>query len=100
MAMKTITLTATVDESRRLLLTVPDDVPLGQIKVTIELPEAESTLEELRALLLAAGILDTSIIVPDDAVELSDEELDEMGRLLASGGSVVDLIHEDREERF
>jgi hypothetical protein len=98
--MKTITLTATVDESRRLLLTVPDDVPLGQIKVTIELPEAESTLEELRALFLAAGILDTSIVVPDDAMELSDEELDEMGRLLAGGDSVVDLINEEREERF
>ncbi len=105
--MEAITIRAIVDEKRRIMIDVPDEIPVGRIEVTIRaLPEngdegGEITREEARARLIAAGLLTPGIkYAPDDAVELSPEEEEELGRKLAGDRPMADYINEDREERF
>jgi len=110
---QTIRLMATVDENHRLVIDVPDEIPAGPVELVIttvktgngeqvEPPETqELTREEARRRLLAAGILSTAQYAPPDAEELSPEEEERIGRLLAADGkTVLEMVNEEREERF
>ena len=104
---RTIHLTVHVDEKRRVLIDLPDDVPTGEVElqVVIHTPEAAPngplTREQVRARLIAAGLLNPNVqYAPPDAEELSPEEEYRIGRMLAGDRSVEDLINEEREERF
>ena len=109
MQAKTITVTAIVDEKRRIMIDLPDDIPVGPVELTIhplatdETPRSgdDLTREEARARLIAAGLLTPGIkYAPDDAVELTPEEEEELGRVLAGHRPMSDLIDEDRAERI
>lgn len=99
--------TVIVDEKRRIMIDLPDDMPTGPIEITarpladLETRPEPLTREWVRAKLIAAGLVDTDArYAPDDAEELSEEEEEELGRLLAGPRPVEDYINEDREERF
>ncbi|MBX3085950.1 MAG: hypothetical protein KF716_30220 [Anaerolineae bacterium] len=107
--MNAITLNMTVGKDRKLIIDLPDDVPEGPIKLTIqsmnapvveETEEAEPTLEEIRAMLAAAGSLVTDLSIydiPEDLTPLSEEELDELTRdIPALSKPVEEQIAEDR----
>jgi hypothetical protein len=104
-AMASITLTATVTEDRHLELDLPEDVPIGPVELTIKplvsLPEAETNprREELRAKFIAAGLMSPEPYADPDTVPLSDDELDQIGRLFAGSRLMSDLIDEDRGPR-
>lgn len=104
--MDAIKLTAYVDESRRLVVDLPPDAPIGNVEVTIE---AQSATEEAdvtnltpreiaRAKLLAAGLLVTDIKAPEDAKQLTIEEIWELGTLPSGSPSVSEMIIRDRGE--
>lgn len=110
--MQTITLHTRIDEHHQIIIDVPKDLPIGEVEVTIR-PVGATTSEgtaydlstdELDRRLRAAGLLvEFSDDDPDwlelaDVEELSDEELDRIGRLLAGDRPVEDLIREDRGE--
>ncbi len=100
--MTSITLTTTITEDRHLEIDLPPDVPLGPIQLVITpLPvqpteKTNPTRDEIRARLKAAGLLGEAQYAPVDAVPLSDEERDELGRLFAGPQLISDLIDEDR----
>jgi hypothetical protein len=105
--MPTITLTAVVDENGHLALDVP--LPPGPVEVVVrpvtENGESEApqpgTREWARAKLIAAGHLDPNArYAPPEAQPLSPEERAQIGRALAAGRPVTELIDEEREERF
>ena len=109
MQAKTITVTAIVDEKRRIMIDLPDDIPVGPVQLTIQPLTTDETArsgdgltrEEARARLIAAGLLTPGIkYAPDDAVELTPEEEEELGRVLAGHRPVEDDINADREERY
>jgi hypothetical protein len=94
-----IKLTATVDESRRITLDLPADMPQGEVEITVrslaaaaEDAPGELTREQVRARLLAAGLLVTT----PNAEKLSIEEEERLGRLLAGNRTTEELISEDR----
>lgn len=99
-----ITMTATVDENHRLTLDLPEDIPAGEVEVIIrQLPASqtnEMTRDELHEKLRAAGLLMEGPFAPPDAEELSPEERQRIGQLAGKGRSTLELINEDREERF
>lgn len=103
--MTSITLTATVTQDRHLELDLPDDVPLGPIELVIKplivkpVVEPELTRDEIRARLQAAGLLEEGRYAPVDAVPLSNEEREELGRMPAAPQLISDLIAEDRGPR-
>lgn len=103
-----ITIAAVIDESRKLIIDLPLDTPMGQVEVTVRpippVDEAVGTAawraeyERLRAKLAAAGALSTIWQAPDDAVELSEEERIRIGTLPPDAPSSDQLIREDRGE--
>lgn len=111
--MDAITLVATVDEDRRLTLELPAGTPIGPVEVVIRpLPGSEVrpstgpepaavplTREAAREKLRAAGKLAEGPFAPPDAVPLSPEEEEELGRLFASPQPISELIDEDRGPR-
>lgn len=110
--MQSIKITAMVDAKRRIMIDLPEEVPVGRVEITVrpgpigekEEPTIESpslTREEARAKLIAAGLLDPNAhYAPDDAEELSEEEEEELARRVAGGRPAEDYVNEDREERF
>ncbi len=103
--MQPIILTAVVDEKRRIMIDLPDDLPLGQIELVIR-PltsngDHEMTREEIRARLIAAGLVTPDAkYAPDDAEELSFEERERIGKAIAADGlSLSELIIQEREDR-
>jgi hypothetical protein len=103
--MTSITLTATVTEDRHLELDLPREVPVGPVEVVIKplavevAEEPEITRDEIRSRLKAAGLLSEGRCAPMDAVPLSDDEREELGRLFAGPRLISDLIDEDRGPR-
>jgi hypothetical protein len=103
--MRAVTLRATVDESRRLTVDLPADIPAGPVEVTIRplatpTPAAGPlTREVVREKLRAAGLLAEGNYAPPDAVPLSPEERERLGRLFAGPRPITELIDEDRGER-
>jgi hypothetical protein len=106
-AMKPITLTTTIDENHRLVIDVPEDMPVGEVEVTIT-PKSVSpapardtlTHEEIRPKLLAAGLLTLTPVAPPDAEELSEAEEEALAQRISGGRSFAEYIDEDREERL
>jgi hypothetical protein len=104
--MKPIVLTAEVDNTRAITIHLPDDVPTGKVEITVRPladdalgpPPEPMTREWARAKLKVAGLLAEEDF--PEAEELSEEEEERLGRLLAGPCPVEDYINEDREERF
>jgi hypothetical protein len=102
--MDAVTLNAMVSEDRRLIVDLPDDIPVGPVKLVIQPMDApiggkhELTWEEARAKLMAAGRLAVNLDIPDDLEDISDEELEELSKLAAGGRSAQEIIDEDRGE--
>ncbi len=101
--MQTITLHTRIDEHHQIILDVPKDLPVGEVEVTIR-PVENLSREEVRARLKAAGLL-VEITDDDpewqelkDIPEPSDEELKRIGRMLAKGKSLQEMIDEERGE--
>jgi hypothetical protein len=102
-----ITIIAQVDEKRRIMIDLPDDVPPGKVEITVRSlaeddlgpPPEPITREWARAKLIAAGHRSNARSSPD-ALELSDEERERIGRALAAGRPFAELVDEEREERF
>jgi hypothetical protein len=100
--MDSITISVMVDEGRRLVIDLPPDVPVGPADVTIKPLGSQTTdienpaREAVRAKLLAAGRLALDHGIPDDIEPVSEEELEELGRLAPGARSSEELIDEDR----
>ena len=101
--MQSIVLTAVVDEKRRIMIDLPDDLPVGPIELVIRPLTAngdhEMTREEMRARLIAAGHRSNLSLSPD-ALDVSEEERLRIADLLAHQRPLSESIIEDREERF
>lgn len=85
-------------EQGYLRLLDPVDLFEGQqieIRIQESIVAGELTLDEIDRRLREAGLL-AEVDVPDDAVELSPQERERIGLLLASDRPVEDLIDEDR----
>ena len=105
MTTQTIVVTVHIDEKRRVLIDLPEDVPLGtaQLEVKVQTPDPSQPLtrDQIRAKLIAAGLVNPNAqYAPPDAEELSREEREHIGRTLAGGKSIAEMIDEEREERF
>lgn len=107
--MQTYTTTVYVDEKRRVLIDLPADVPVGEVKVTIEAVATTqsstrfvSRRDQIMARLATEGLATLGVkYAPDDAIHLSDEERDAIGRKMTSDGKTsLDLVNEEREERL
>ena len=101
--MQPIILTAVVDEKRRIMIDLPDDLPLGPIELVIRPlianSDHEMTREEMRARLIAAGHSSNTQLSPD-ALDVSQEERLRIANLLLHQRPLSESIIEDREERF
>ena len=105
-----ITIETVITEDRKLTINLPPDIPIGQVEVEVIVRpvtyiDEDTTLatwraeyERLRAKLAAAGALSTIWKAPEGAVELTEEELWELGQRSAGGPSSDQLIREDRGE--
>ena len=96
--MNSITIDAQVSPDRRLIYTLPPEVPVGRVKLVIQAVEEQPlTREEARQRLLAAGKLVTTPIAPNDAVALSDDERQRLAQLFGGGPeTTLDLINQER----
>jgi hypothetical protein len=106
--METIKVKTIIDEKRRIMIDLPDDVPLGEVELEMNIrrvgavpdePPEIITREWVRAKLKAAGLLAEDEFFPE-AEEVSEEELERLGRVFAADGPISELVDEDREERF
>ena len=106
--MNSIRLTGVVNEKHELIVTLPDDVPVGPVELVLQpvaepeqakepLTERERVLAQLRA----AGLLvkPEDLVIPANLEYVSDEELIELGRLPPGAPSSDQLIDEDRGPR-
>lgn len=104
--MDAITVSAVVGEDRRLIIDLPADTPVGPVDVVIkphvslQAEVVNPAREAARARLRAAGLLATAadLGIPDDLEYISDEELDELGRMAPGARPSEELIDEDRGE--
>lgn len=100
-----ITIHTEVPASRRVTLTLPDDMPLGPIEVVVRpllreqahTEAAELTRDEITKRLRAAGLL-WEFKAPPDAVDHSPEEIMRVGALFVGDRPSHELIDEDRGE--
>jgi hypothetical protein len=99
--MATIHLKGKLTEDRRLLVEIPDDVPAGDVQVTLEIAEDISFTNEAtmraREKFAAAGLV-SAIKAPPGTVPATEEELIELGTVLP-GPSALELVDLDRGER-
>jgi hypothetical protein len=103
-----IKLHVTVGEDRKLVIELPPDAPTGDLEVTIQAAQPESTStrtpypnparEAARAKLLAAGALSTVWKSPAGTKRLTPEEILALVKLPPGAKSNLDLINEDRGE--
>jgi hypothetical protein len=102
---------AYVDEKRRIMIDLPDDVEIGMVELDVVVRQVSDSAEQyepgtrdwVRAKLRAAGLLAENVLSAEEeaaAEELSEEEEEELGRKMAGPRPVEDYINEDREERF
>lgn len=87
-----------VGKDRKLVIDVPDEVLEGPLEVELRFPPLPPNpdREELRSRLQAAGLLVTFDDLDDDLEYVSDEELEELGKLPPGAPSSEALIDEDR----
>ncbi len=96
--MDVMIVTMTVQPDRRLVINLPDNVPVGaMLQVAIyQSPEITSTFESAQALLHAAGKLADLGITNDEVEAISDDELEQLGKLSPGARSSGDFLDEDR----
>jgi len=108
--MVTITIDAIVIDDHRLIYELPPDVPVGQVKLTIEpiaappieTPSVEAekkplTRDEIRARLAAVGVLSTIRHTPEGTVRSSPEESERLAQLFSDPNqTTLELIDLDR----
>ncbi len=102
--MNAIRLSAVVNEKHELIVTLPDDVPVGPVELVlqpVQLSEPTNERETILAQLKAAGILvkPEDMHIPPDLEYISDEELLEIGVLPEGAPRTDQLIAEDRGSR-
>ncbi|MBX3080025.1 MAG: hypothetical protein KF716_00230 [Anaerolineae bacterium] len=103
--MNSITIPIIIDEHRRVVIDIPDDVPLGAAEITITpvvppTDKAPLTWEAARAKLLAGGALSIhQYELPEGAVRLTDEEIQELTKDVILPKSLDEMIDEDRGPR-
>ncbi len=107
--MTTIRLSAVVNEKHELIVTLPDDVPVGPVELLLQpIPTSTETLteptterERIHARLKAAGLLvnpqDFGISPSVKALPLDDRL--RIGKMPPGARPVEDLIDEDRGDR-
>jgi hypothetical protein len=99
-----VKLSAIVDENRRLVIDVPEEIPPGQVELVIRSENPVSgahqntARDSVRAKLLKKWALVTDVGVPEDVEPLTAEALLMAGRLADDARSSLDLINEDRGE--
>lgn len=96
--------TITLDEKREVTIQLPEDMPTGEVRITVEpvaagTPPEPLTREWMRAKLIAAGLGDEDMSEPD-AIEVSENEIKRVGKKFADVRPLSELIDEDREERI
>jgi hypothetical protein len=97
---------AYVDQKRRIMIDLPDDVEPGMVELDVVVRQMNSSAEQYepgsiewaREKLRAAGLLAEDHY--PDALEVSEDELRRLGQVFADERPMSDLIDEDREERF
>jgi len=99
-----------IDEDHKLIIDLPPDTPTGQVEVQVivrqitpsdedaALTEWRTEYERIRAKLAAAGALSTIWKAPEGAVELTEEELWELGQMPPGAPTSEQLVREDRGE--
>jgi hypothetical protein len=104
--MQPITITAVDDEKRRIMIDLPDDVPVGEVVITVQplvageySTDPQTRREQMHAKLIAAGHLSNLRRSPD-AKELPPEERERLWKQAAGGKTALELVNEEREERF
>ncbi|MBI1278776.1 MAG: hypothetical protein GC179_11670 [Anaerolineaceae bacterium] len=104
--MNAIRLSAVVNENHELIVTLPDDVPIGPVELLLQplaeeaysLQESKTERERLHAQLASAGLL----VKPEDlgisssVKPLPLEERLRIGRMPADARPVESLVDEDR----
>jgi hypothetical protein len=99
-------LKATIDVTRKLVIDLPPDTPIGDVELTILSSAHNDIVSEvdlsergqMYARLEAAGVL-THHPVPPGIVPLTPEERLQLGTLAKGARPSLDLIDEDRSER-
>jgi hypothetical protein len=103
--MQPILITTVVDEKRRIMIDLPDDVPTGEIRIEVvihsqtQADEKIDSREWVQAKLRAAGLL---VEYDDDyaeAEELSLEEEERLSYLFSTNRTTLDDVNQDRKER-
>ncbi len=107
--MNAIRLLAVVNEKHELIVTLPDDVPVGPVELLLQpvkSPTKTSTKttterERIQAQLMAAGLLvkPEDLGIPANITPLSLEERLKIGQMPAGARPVEDLVDEERGER-
>lgn len=94
--MNAIRIHITVGEDRRLVIDLPDEVPLGPAELIIQPEKAQPV--SARDRLMQAGILvhPDEIGISEDIDYASDEELEWLGQLAPGTPPAEVLIDEDR----
>lgn len=97
--MATYTLTATLDDQHRLVITLPNEL-MGQVQEIIweSPPLATPTRSTLYALGVAKGLL-AELDSADDLETLLDSERDRIARQLAGPQSLVEMVTAERGDR-
>lgn len=102
--MVAVRLTAVVGEDRRLNIVLPPEIPVGMVELTVQaassvdMEAANAKRAEVRAKLLAGGILATEQVSPPDTVQLTEEELWALTQPPPSAKPTHEQIDEDRGE--
>src|SRR5574341_1779863 len=103
--MDDIALTADVGEDRKLVIDLPEDVPVGPVQLVIRpldlhtSPETGATREVIRAKLRAAGLLNTAHHSAPKTAPLTPDERRRLGTLPEGARPTSRLIDEDRGPR-
>jgi hypothetical protein len=106
--MQPITITTILDENHELFLKVKlPDMPPGPIDIVIMSHPTEGALstepktrrEQMRSRLIAAGHRSNNLRT-SEAQELTQEERNRLWAQAVAGKTGLELINEDREERF
>ncbi len=101
--MVTIRLTGRVTEDRRLIVEIPDNIPAGDVQLTLEIldsaPAANDATARARVKLEAAGALSTIWKAPPGTTTPTEDELIELGALPPGSPSMEELVNADRDGR-
>ena len=99
--MVAVKLSVYVGEDRNVTIKFPDEVPVGQVDLIVQVPSEPAEIgvnpdrERLRAKLLAAGAILTQVDVPPGVKRLSVEERMRIGTMPPGTRPSEALIDED-----